>query len=100
MGPGDIIGGRFELEREAGSGGMSRVFQARDRDSGARVAVKVLKSSGHIEREATVLAQLAMPGVVGYVAHGSTGDRPYLVLEWLDGADLDRVLAERGLTIA
>ena len=98
MVPGDIIGGRFELEREAASGGMSRVFQARDRDTGARVAVKVIAggaSRDRFEREAELLAALAMPGIVRYIAHGAA----YLVLEWLDGADLQRELSERGLTI-
>lgn len=42
MRPGDIVAGRFEIERRAGSGGMGEVFRARDLASGAAVALKVL----------------------------------------------------------
>src|SRR5688572_9626365 len=45
MRPGDVIAERFELEREAGSGGMSVVFRARDRLTGEPVALKVLRAS-------------------------------------------------------
>ena len=36
------VADRFEVERRAGAGGMSIVYQARDRQSGLRVALKVL----------------------------------------------------------
>jgi len=38
MGTGQLIADRFEIEREAGAGGMARVFLALDRTNGARVA--------------------------------------------------------------
>jgi serine/threonine protein kinase len=37
------LGARYEVLREIGSGGMGRVFQARDRETGEVLALKVLR---------------------------------------------------------
>lgn len=42
MRQGEVIGGRYELERRVGVGGMGEVYRARDLTSGEVVAVKVL----------------------------------------------------------
>ena len=105
MRPGDLLGGRFELEELAASGGMGEVFRARDRLSGAIVAVKMLLAgrgpeTARFEREAKVLADLSHPGIVRYVAHGVTPKgEPYLAMEWLEGEDLFTRLGRRSLTI-
>src|SRR5689334_4849255 len=88
---GELIAGRFEIERLAGSGGMGEVYRAFDRESKDIVAIKLLVGPEHarFDREARVLSQLEHSAVVRYVAHGETpdGDR-YLVMEWLEGEDL------------
>jgi tetratricopeptide (TPR) repeat protein len=105
MMPGQHIDGRFEIEREAGEGGMGTVFRARDRETGMPVAVKVLLDSGvhdveRFAREVQVLAELQHPSVVRYVAHGATdGGEPYLAMEWLDGEDLSQRLSRSPLSI-
>jgi serine/threonine protein kinase len=72
MRTGDVLDGRFEIERLAEKGGMGAVFRARDLLTGQPVALKVLH-----------------PGIVRYVQHGTLQDeRPYLAMEWLDGEDL------------
>src|SRR5690242_2022437 len=76
MQPGDVVDGRFELEAQAGAGGMGTVFRARDRATGERVAVKVLRGEARdgrerFTREIRVLAGLRHPGIVRYVADGS-----------------------------
>ena len=97
-GAGDVIDHRFELERELRGGGMGRIFRAVDRHTGALVAVKVaIEADGdtgaRFRREAVLLAELAHPAIVAYVAHGELADRrPYLVMEWLEGADLGQIL--------
>ena len=51
-------------------------------------------------REAALLAQLAHPGIVEYVAHGTTdGEVPYLCMEWLDGLSLADRLAQKPLSM-
>ncbi|NUQ73935.1 MAG: serine/threonine protein kinase [Polyangiaceae bacterium] len=96
-----VITRRFEVEEKIGSGGMSTVFRARDRESRRNVALKVLRRGGmadvdRFDREARVLADLTHPGIVRYVTHGETdeGD-PFLAMEWLDGVDLAELLRRR-----
>ncbi len=105
---GGLFAGRFELEREAGSGGTGAVYCARDHFSGDRVALKLLHSIGgshqeaeRFSREAQLLAELCHPGIVSYVAHGTTADgQCYLAMEWLEGEDLAHVLSRGPLSIS
>jgi hypothetical protein len=100
------IRGRFEIETEAGTGGMGTVYRARDLETGAQVAVKVLQGFSaddrtRFSREAEALARLQHPAVVRYVAHGTTETgAPYLAMEWLDGEDLQTRLVRAPLTMA
>src|SRR5262245_28893618 len=91
-----LFANRFEIERQAGSGGMGAVYRARDRATGAAVALKLMHPGAagpdggeRFAREARILAEIEHPGIVSYVAHGQTPDgRRYLAMEWLDGEDL------------
>jgi glutamate/tyrosine decarboxylase-like PLP-dependent enzyme/serine/threonine protein kinase/Tfp pilus assembly protein PilF len=93
---GRVLDGRFEIEELAGAGSMGSVYRARDTQTGARVAVKLVSRPDDLhrfEREVQILSTLDHPHVVRYVTHGAleTGDR-YLVLEWLEGEDLAAIL--------
>ena len=93
-----IFGDRFETLREAGSGGMGVVYEARDRLTGKIVALKTLVDRVHeerFEREASVLSRLDHPAIVSYVAHGPG----YLAMEWLDGEDLEARIERGALSI-
>src|SRR5579883_1911898 len=102
---GGVVGGRFRIEGLVDAGGMGTIYRATVIDTGERVALKMLqrpdeRALQRFELEAQALAALAHPGVVRYVAHGTTADiAPYLVMEWVDGGDLSRVLATRGLSM-
>jgi hypothetical protein len=102
---GSILGGKLQLERLAGTGGMGEVFQGRDLNSGQQVAVKVLRvphvdQMVRFEREARMLAELDHPNIVRYIDHGvETQGQPYIVMEWLDGEDLAARLRTRSLTV-
>ena len=106
MGHEHFVGGRFEPLRLAGAGGMGRVFEAHDRFTDARVALKVLQGTGVVEeerfaREARALATLQHPGVVRYVAHGTTGDGElYLAMDWVEGETLSARLRRGRLDLA
>jgi tetratricopeptide (TPR) repeat protein len=104
MRTGDVIDGRFEVERLAGSGGMGTVYRALDRARGTPVALKLLSdpegSSARFAREARILAGLDHPRIVRYVAHGVTRQgEPYLAMEWLDGESLAARLARGRLSV-
>src|SRR5580658_774755 len=102
--PGEVLVDRFEIERFAGSGGMGSVYRALDRVTGKPVAVKLVTGSDgeneRFTREARVLAELADPAIVRYVAHGTTpAGQPFLAMEWLEGEDLAKRLARTGLPV-
>ena len=103
---GGRIGGRFDIEREAGAGGMGTVYLARDSETGAPVALKILQRCGadeieRLAREARSLSDVRHPGVVRYVAHGAShAGTSFLAMEWLEGQDLSQRLARSGVSIA
>jgi tetratricopeptide (TPR) repeat protein len=105
MNPGDVIDGRFEILRRAGSGGMGVVYEGRDRDAGRKVALKVLSEKGEglgdrFAHEIELLAALDHPHIVGYVAHGmAPSGAPYLVMPWLDGFDLQVRVGKEPLSV-
>jgi Protein kinase domain/Right handed beta helix region len=89
--PGVVLANRYRLEaRQRGAAGR---FQAIDRTTGERVFVKFGPRDGRLAREAELLARLDHPGIVRLKGSGSHGDRPFIVLEWVEGSDLDAVLA-------
>ncbi|HEU4730849.1 MAG TPA: protein kinase [Kofleriaceae bacterium] len=102
----EVIADRFAIEQLAGFGGMGQVYRARDRRSGALVALKVMHDADHLEisrfaREAQVLASLSHPGIVRYIDSGFTTEgEPYLVMEWLSGETLSARLARTQLTLS
>ncbi len=104
LAPGEIVAGRFRVERLAGVGGMGEVFRASDLESGAPVAVKVSRQTVADEarflREAQLLETLSDPGIVAYLGHGRLADgRPFLAMEWLEGESLADRLARAPLPL-
>jgi tetratricopeptide (TPR) repeat protein len=103
---GDFIDRRFEIEAQAGAGGMGMVYRARDRTTGQLVAIKLLHNTGashtaRFMREIHALSSVAHAHVVQYVTHGVTdAGEPYLVMEWLEGESLDDRLAHEQLGVA
>ncbi|MFD8588019.1 protein kinase [Streptomyces sp. NPDC059637] len=99
--------GRYEPVGLLGRGGMGEVWEARDRELGRRVAVKILAPRGRgagseaarrrFLREARVTAGLRHRGVPVVHDTGRLGDgRPYLVMELVEGSTLSAVLEEEG----
>jgi serine/threonine protein kinase len=102
--PGEVIDGRYLLERIAGRGGMGVVWRALELATGRPVALK-LHNRRHSERlrlvqEAYLLSSIRHEALVGYLGHGDLAASPYLAMEWLDGEDLGERLARRPLSVA
>ncbi|MFE7132990.1 protein kinase [Streptomyces sp. NPDC057638] len=104
---GRIVAGRYELSTVIGRGGMGQVWTGYDRRLDRRVAVKLLRpdhmaaaGTGADElrrrfiRECRVTAQVTHPGLVTVHDAGSDGDDLYLVMQYVEGADLADHLAE------
>ncbi len=81
---------------------MSVLFLARDAD-GARVVLKMVPSGiatnsarARLMREARALAVVDHPGVVRVRGTGEHQDMPWIAMDYVNGVDLKRVIAERG----
>jgi hypothetical protein len=100
----DTFARRFDVGDQVGEGGMGRVHRAIDRDSGAAVALKVLRDPGVEARftlEAETLERMDHPAIVAYVGHGVTrSGEAYLAMAWLDGESLATRLSRGPLSIA
>jgi len=95
----ELARGRYRLNRLLGAGGTGSVYGAADTLLGRTVAIKALHPSFDgtlLRREGQSLAQLNHPGVVSLYDLIEQDGRPYLVMEYIDGCDLEQWLAERG----
>lgn len=102
---GDVIAGKYRVERVVGEGGMGIVFGAHHLMLDQQVAVKVLLvdiANGEeiverFVREAQAAARVKSDHVVRVMDAGSLDSGlPFLVMEYLEGCDLDEVLTKEG----
>lgn len=102
---GDVIADKYVLERLIGQGGMGAVFAARHIELGALRAIKILNADqlgchAGLERflqEARIASRLESDHVTRVYDIGRLNDgRPYIVMEYLEGNDLARVVRSHG----
>lgn len=96
------LGPAYELRRELGGGGMSRVFLAHDRSLGRDIVVKLLPpelaagiSTTRFRREIALAARLQHPNIVTVLAAGEVDGLPYFTMPFVRGESL-RAFLERG----
>ena len=89
--PGVVLAGRYRIESLLGRGGMGTVFRALDTRLGRPVAIKVhhgrASALERLRQEARALAQLSHPNVVTVLEVGSVDGSPFVVMEFVDGAN-------------
>ncbi len=104
-----VLDGRYRLFGKVGEGAMGEVFQGEHIHLHRRVAVKILRrhiayqpeAIARLEREAQATSQLGHPNIVNVLDFGRTDDGSvYLVMEWLDGEDLDAYLSRSAVDLA
>jgi len=83
---------RFEIVRDLGEGGMGVVYEALDRDSGARVALKTLKHTSpealaRLKREFRAMQDLQHPSLVGLRELVFEDSRWFIVMDLVEGVD-------------
>jgi O-acetyl-ADP-ribose deacetylase (regulator of RNase III)/tRNA A-37 threonylcarbamoyl transferase component Bud32 len=92
------LAARYEVLKEVGRGGMGVVYKARHRALDHHVAIKVMRPGAPAERflrEAQLLARVRSPYVVAvHDFEVLAGGSPVLVMEWVEGSDLQRLLGE------
>lgn len=104
---GQILDGKYSIEKQLGKGGMGTVYLSTHIGTGRHVAVKVIapdfmKRAEFVERfrrEAKAAGRLRHPNVVdvtdfGFANTDEGEDVAYLVMEYLDGCTLGEVLDE------
>jgi serine/threonine-protein kinase len=104
--PGTILAGKYLVERTLGQGGMGVVVQARHVALDERVALKFLlpayaqqpEAAGRFLREARAAVKIKSEHVARVSDVGTLdGGAPYMVMEYLEGRDLARVLEQEGV---
>ncbi|MEA2271839.1 MAG: eukaryotic-like serine/threonine-protein kinase [Solirubrobacteraceae bacterium] len=101
---GTLLDGRYRLEIEVGSGGMSTVYRAFDTVLERPVAIKLMHRdiAGHPEqierfrREARAVAQLSHPHIVTVIDAGEDDGTPYIVFEYVEGETLKERIRSAG----
>jgi serine/threonine-protein kinase len=93
---GTLLEGKFRVTREIGRGGMAAVYEAENVDIGKRVAVKILAAElitsrivrERFLREARAAAAVRSPYICDVYDSGMYEERPFLVMELLEGESL------------
>lgn len=99
-----IAGGRFELTKLLGRGGMAKVWRARDTQLGVDRAIKIIQGRGRartirgrrLRNEARAMARLAHPHVVQVHDVVDTDEGPAIVMDLVPGGTLDDRVRARG----
>ena len=98
-----IVDSRYILKEKVGAGGMADVYRAIDTQENREVAVKQMHTDllndpefvRRFEREAVAQSMLSHPNIVGTFGHGTDGDVPYIVMEYVDGITLKDFIQNR-----
>ncbi len=103
--PGDTIG-PYELLFPAAVGGMAAVWAGRLRRPNGTVQIVAVKLLSDAMRgdddaramfldEACTASRILHPNVVHILAYGEVRDRPYLAMEWIDGAPIAKIFSNQ-----
>ena len=104
-----LIAGQYTLDHATesliGRGGLGEVYRGTDIQTGQAVAIKVLQTETSIQnpeslarfiREGETLRQLNHPNIVHLLATEEKAGQHFLVMDYISGGSLDRLLAEQG----
>lgn len=95
--PGTLVADKFRILRKIGSGGMATIFEAQDKDSAAKVALKIPHDSFRQDRgamkrflrEARAAMAIDSPNVIRTLSVGKMANgMPFLAMEYVDGVAL------------
>ena len=100
--PGHVLDDRFEITELVSRSGMASIFKARDLYYDKLVAIKVPHSQfesdmatfTRFQREEEIAQQLNHPSILKIIPTERPKGRPYLVMEFLEGRTLDKLMAE------
>lgn len=99
-----LLNGRYRLTAQHASGGMAVIYKAIDQALGRTVAIKILRPSlttdptfiARFQNEARSIANLSHPNIVTVHDVGSDGPTHYIVMEFVEGQDLKKIIRTQG----
>ncbi len=102
---GQTLNDRYRVEDKIGEGGMAVTYRATDALLGRTVALKILREQywhdaefvERFRREAQSAASLSHPHIAAVYDIGKHGDMPYIVMELVEGPNLQEVLKRDGV---
>jgi serine/threonine-protein kinase len=100
----ELIVGPYVILDKLGEGGMGRVYKAMQLSLGRVVALKVVRGQllknevalKRFQREVRAAAKLKHPNIVTVFDADTVGDRHFLVMEYIAGTDLAKLVKDRG----
>src|SRR5437667_3994357 len=100
LAPGAVLQNRYRIVRQLGKGGMGAVYEAIDQRLDATVALKETFSVDErlrrqFEQEARLLAQLHHPALPRVSDYFTEGNRAFLVMQFISGADLAEIISQQ-----
>src|SRR4051794_5730483 len=104
--PGDVLQGKYTIERPLGEGGMGVVFSAWHAELDQRVAIKCLNETAlknktvveRFDREARAAVKIKSRHIARVLDVGKIdGGSPFMVMEFLEGRDLQALVQKDGV---
>jgi serine/threonine-protein kinase len=99
-----ILSDRYRLVEQVGRGGMATVYRADDRETGSRVAIKILRPEltailgpTRFHREIEILGRLRHRNIVPLLDSSEAGANLYYVMPFVEGETLRARLARSGM---
>ena len=104
LGPGSVIGARYEIIQLLGEGGMGAVYKAHDRELERDVALKLIRAElarnpeilARFKQELILARQVTHRNVIRIFDLGQADGFKFITMEYLEGRDLKVVLREKG----
>lgn len=103
---GDVVDNKYRIVSVLGEGGMGIVYLARDQNTDTNVVVKAIRGEmahepdlrDRVKAEGRALAHIDHPNVVRLNSIVIEHDELYLVMQFVDGQSLDRIIEQRNQT--
>ena len=100
----ELVLGSYVILERLGAGGTGQVFKARHRSMQRIAAIKILRPElvadaeavARFYREIKVVSQLSHPNIIHALDAGPIGTSHILIMEYVDGADLEHLVQKRG----
>ncbi len=101
--PGTILGGRYEIVRLLGQGGMGAVYQAYDRELERQVALKLIRSDlaanpeilKRFKQELILARQITHKNVIRIFDLGQADGFKFITMDYIEGEDLQSLLRRK-----